>query len=187
MIKITKVVFMMALTVFLLSGYSNADANETLNVDELTINVDELALPDFGPHIFEEIQNESWLIESRGTIPTITDNKEKLEWADKVTQCTMALQDEMDKYLYDGSPLFSFGGVTIDGYVEVGFNSATPDKVNDTLIDEIYSLIDTQCKKEGINDVPVVFMWAEMPTEETPGFTSIMLILCILVLTRIRR
>ena len=71
--------------------------------------------------------------------------------------------------------------------MEVGFNSATPDKVNDTLIDEIYSLIGTQCKKEGINDVPVVFKWTEMPTEETPGFTSIMLILCILVLIRIRR
>lgn len=173
-----KIAFLTVLIILLLSGYSNAETNETVNVDEL-------AIPDYGPHIFEELKNEPEVIDVRGTIPIIVNNREKLEWTDKLVEFSMNLEKEMNKYFHDGS-LLSFG-TSIDGYLEVGCNSATPEKINNTVIDEIYSVIDNQCKKEGINNVPVVFKWTEMGTEETPGFTSVMLTLCILILISIRR
>jgi hypothetical protein len=171
----TKILLVTVLTILLLSGYSSAETNETVNVDEL-------AIPDYGPHIFEELKNEPGVIDVRGTMPTIVSNREKLEWTDKLVECSLNLDEEMHKYFEDG-PILSFG-TNVDGYLKVGCDLAAPEKVNSTVIDEIYGVIDAQCKKEGINDVPVVFVWTEMATEETPGFTSVMLILCILILIR---
>lgn len=145
-----------------------------------------ISLPDYGPHIFEEAKREPTFIAARGTMPVITDEGGKREWTDKLVECSRGTT-EIDRYFYDsGGPLLSFG-TSINGYLEVGCNSATPEKVNSTVIDEIYSMIDAQSKKVGVNDVPVVFVWAEVPTEDTPGFTSTMLILSILLLAGIRR
>jgi hypothetical protein len=145
-----------------------------------------ISLPDYGPHIFEEAKKEPAFIAARGTMPVITDEGEKREWTDKLVECSMATT-EIDRYFYKyEGPLLSFGA-SINGYLEVGCYSATPEKINSTVIDEIYGVIDTQSKKEGINDVPVVFMWMEMPTEDSPGFTSIMLVLSLLLLMVMRK
>ncbi|WP_305064027.1 hypothetical protein [Methanococcoides sp.] len=169
----------MLLIILLLFGYSDAAANETQNIKNLK-------LPDYGPHIFKEVQNEPGFISVRGKMPTIIDNKEKLEWTDKLVQCSIN-NKEMDKYYSaSGGPVLSFG-TSINGYLEVGCNSATPEQINESVINEIYQVIDEQCEKEGVADVPVVFIWTEMATEETPGFASIMLILSMLLLVKIRK
>lgn len=145
-----------------------------------------ISLPDYGPHIFEEAKKEPAFIAALGTMPVITDEGEKREWTDKLVECSRGAK-EIDRYFYEyGGPLLSFG-TSINGYLKIGCNSATPEKVNSTVIDEIYSVIDAQSKKEGINNVPVVFVWAEMPTEDTPGFTSIMLVLSLLLLIVMQR
>jgi len=166
------------LIILLIPGFAYAATNETVNVDDLTI-------PDYGPHIFEELKNDSEVIAVRGTIPTITSNKEKLEWTDKLVDCSLNLDKDMHKYFEDGS-IVDFG-TCIGGYLKVGFDSEAPEKINDAVIDEIYIVIDNQCKKQGITDVPVVFVWSEIATEDSPGFTSISLVLCMLVLTKTRK
>jgi hypothetical protein len=96
--------------------------------------------------------------------------------------------------------------------LKVGLNSETPEKVNDSVIDEIYRTIDEAAQEEGVNNVPVVFLWSEpgqdddaiySPSEDelenesaqkendtaqtSPGFTSVMLILCLLIITRLTK
>ncbi|WP_164997928.1 hypothetical protein [Methanolobus psychrotolerans] len=180
---------------------SNADDND------MSIN---FTLPDYGPEMFEKAKKESNFIAARGTMPLITEDGKKIEWTDQLVECTRN-NKEILAYFNDG-PVESFG-TYIDGYLKVGMESATPEKVNDTIIDEIYEIISEQCEKEGINDVPVVFVWdheeaiveeesssttvdifenkstqnEDDPIQSTPGFTSIMLILCLLILVKYRK
>ena len=206
----------------------------------------DLSLPDYGPEMFEKAANSSGFVAARGTMPVITDEGEKREWTDQLVKCSRA-NDKIDNYFSSGQVVF-FGSY-IDGYLQVCLNSATPEKVNDSVIDEIYRTIDEAAQGEGVTDVPVVFIWGSTPDEDqaivtdltpdpyvkmldengnyidvsiddvyinengnfvlknsteesatenytdgnidssqsTPGFTSIMLVLCILILTRFRK
>jgi hypothetical protein len=168
-----------------------------------------ISLPDYGPHIFEEAKKEPAFIAALGTMPVITDEGEKREWTDLLVKGSQN-SVKIDHYFLDG-PVIGFG-TSINGYLFVEFDYSTPDKVNETLIDEIYQAIDTQCELVGISDVPVVFLFAditvvdELPDEEvnqleiaglsgkeneddkttknTPGFTSALLIVALLLVGR---
>lgn len=104
------------------------------------------------------------------------------------------------------SPIVLFG-VNEDGYIEVGFDSYTPEKVNESVIYDIYNVVHAEAIKENISEVPVVFTWehivldreadtnlaSEETSEEnktaqqTPGFTSTMLLLSLLILVMIQK
>jgi hypothetical protein len=184
---------------------------------------EDLPLPDYGPQIFEQVKNESGFIATRGTMPVITNSSEKEEWADSLVQCSRSLGNPSNKKLdpyfsSSGGPVTSFGP-GINGYVTVGFNPSTPEKVNESVIDEIYQVIDEHFVQEGVSEVPVVFEWMGAPVEDIavvdgpyvnesddsslpgneeeingsettskmPGFTSIMLFLCLLLLFNTRK
>lgn len=117
-------------------------------------------LPDYGPHVLEAAKKDPQFIASRGTMPIITDEGEKRAWIDLLVQCTRN-NKEIDQYfISSGGTVESFGSY-IDGYLRVGLYSDTPEKVNESVINEIYKVIREQGEKEGINDVPVVFMWSQ--------------------------
>ncbi|SFM78438.1 hypothetical protein [Methanolobus profundi] len=200
---------------------------------------EDMALPDYGYEMFEKAANSSEFVAARGTMPIITDATEKRDWTDLLVHCSRA-NDKIDNYFVSsGGPVSSFG-TYIDGYLKVGLDSATPERVNDSVIDEIYKTIDEAAQEEGVNDVPAVFMWeheeeidletddstsdsglvtikdengtyidvdkdavyidengkyalkdnstidesSESNTHTTPGFTSIMLILCMSIISR---
>lgn len=44
----------------------------------------EYYLPTYGPSIFEKLKDDSDVIETRGVIPQITDDKEKVKWLDTI-------------------------------------------------------------------------------------------------------
>nr|WP_321497308.1 hypothetical protein [uncultured Methanolobus sp.] len=200
---------------------------------------EDLPLPDYGPEMFEKAANSSGFVAAKGTMPVITDESEKRDWIDSLTQCARRNKEITNYFKSSGGPLLSFG-IYIDGYLEVGLNIDTPEKVNDSVIDEIYQTIDEAAKEEGVNEVPAVFMWeheeeldieiadstsdsglitikdengnyidvdkddvyidengkyvlkdnsttdnsSESNTQTTPGFTSIVLIFCLLILCR---
>ena len=184
---------------------------------------EDLPLPDYGPQIFEEVETESGFIAFRGTMPVITDASEKVEWEDSLVTGKRSLprSEYMPYFVEFGGPVTSFGP-GINGYLTVGFDPSTPEKVNESLIDEIYLIIDEHFEQEGINEVPVVFEWRGVPAldeellpedeipnvsesgdisasgneeeiagnetiNKMPGFTSIMSVLCLLFLVKIRR
>ncbi len=181
-------------------------------------------LPDYGQEMFEKAESSSGFVAARGTMPVIIDASEKREWTDSLVQCSRTLcnPSHPDAGIgahfveFDG-PVSSFG-TSINGYLEVGFQGYSSEKVNESLIDEIYQIIEDNCELKGISEVPVVFMWGEEVIEEeeveapaldevdnadlsdekeeaaddettnqTPGFTSIMVILGLLLLVKIKR
>ncbi|HIH95262.1 TPA: hypothetical protein HA338_14970 [Methanosarcina acetivorans] len=186
---------------------------------------EDLPLPDYGPQVFEEARKDPLFVAARGTMPVITDASKKVEWTDSLVQCSQSLGNPhstdtgiLPYFVEFGGPVNSFG-TNINGYLKVGFQGYSSEKVNESLIDEIYQVIDEQCEQEGISDVPVVFEFighikeAEAEVDEpdvsevdganlsdneeeiagnetanqTPGFTSIMVILGLLSVLIIKR
>ena len=216
----------------IIDNYCEQEGISEVPVVFMWSHIDEdLPLPDYGPQIFEKAEKSSGFVAARGTMPVITDASEKREWTDSLVQCSRTLCNPshpdagIGAYFveFDG-PVSSFG-TSINGYLEVGFQGYSSEKVNESLIDEIYQVIDEQCEQEGISDIPVVFEFigfeiediaiepvddrsdvdeaheaaninssnneAEMAgnetTNEMPGFTSIMVILGLLILVKIKR
>lgn len=189
---------------------------------------EDLPLPDYGPQVFEEAKKNPSVVAVRGTMPIITDASEKEEWTDSLVQCSRSLANPSNAntgiqtyFASSGGPVSTFG-TNINGYLKVGLEGYSSEKVNESIIDEIYQVIDEQCEKEGISDVPVVFEFVgyitveneilpenEIPnvnesddanlsgneeetagnetTNQTPGFTSIMVILGLLLLLIVKR
>ncbi|WP_406655992.1 hypothetical protein V7O62_09135 [Methanolobus sp. ZRKC2] len=169
---------------------------------------------EYDPDAFQKAKNSSRYVAARGIVPLFTDEDEWLEWSEKVHEARYIFDLE-PYFLSQGGPLLSYGFKKYSGYVEVGVNKETPNIVNDSSLSEVYQIIDEHFEDAGISNIPVVFVWdmpvqldealAEEPvpieydsesetaqnddasTQSTLGFTSIMIILCILILIRIRR
>ncbi|AKB35023.1 hypothetical protein MSSAC_0433 [Methanosarcina siciliae C2J] len=138
----------------LLSVSANAD-DEQLNDSG---SDEEFPTFNYDPEIFEKIKNETWFITTRGTMPVITDANEKVEWEKKAGKCIHSFSDELQPYMKsNGGPLNGFG-YFYDGYINVFIDEKSLESVNDSVIDEIYSIISDHCEQEGISEVPVVFM-----------------------------
>lgn len=99
---------------------------------------------------------------------------------------------EMSKYMYPDGPVISHG-YGYDGYISVTFLEGS--EVNESLMDEIYKIIDQKALRSGIKDVSVKFEFEgmpiadEAPTEDittlnTPGFTSFSLVIVLLFVLR---
>jgi hypothetical protein len=173
---------------------------------------------EYDPDAFEKAKNSSRFVAAMGEVPIFADENEWLEWSEKVHEYRNVY--ELEPYFASqGGPLLSLGFKKYSGYIEVGVNKETPDKVNDSSLNKIYQIIQEHFK-EAENSIPVVFVWEfpaqtdealleEIPpTEEespqtmeefienesaedeeetsqtTPGFTSIVLIFCLLILCR---
>jgi len=136
------------------------------------LDEEDLPLPDYGPQIFEEAKKNPLFVAARGTMPVITDSSEKAEWTDSLVQCSRSLSSPSKAdtginpyFASSGGPVSTFG-TDINGYLAVGFEGYSSEKVNESLIDEIYKVIDEQCEQEGISDVPVVFEFEGYEVEE---------------------
>ena len=119
----------------------------------------------FRNNILEEVKMNPSFITARGSLPNITNDDEKVEWGNSVFKCSQSLSNPsspntgINPYFAEfGGPVVLFG-YSGEGYIEVGLESESPEKVNESVIDEIYQVIDEHCEKEGISDVPVVFVW----------------------------
>ncbi|WP_370574148.1 hypothetical protein [Methanomethylovorans sp.] len=162
----------------------------------------------------KELNDSHNFIVTRGTMPVITENEGKDEWRDSLVKCNRN-NARLYQYLSSSDAPVIGVGVHTNGYVYVELERQKPEKVNGSVINEIYALIEEQCEQEGIIDVPVVFVFADMPivedpqvepvdevatsgmsdeenegnktAKQTPGFTSIMLTLSLLFAVKIKR
>lgn len=177
------------------------------------------SLPDYGPQIFEEVQNETGFVTTRGTMPVITDADKKVEWEETAGKCIHSFRDDLRPYMKSSGGSLTGYGYNYRGYIFVAFDPKSLENVNDSIIDEIYLIIENHCEQEGVSEVPVVFEWREeviddlapvvkldvnetgdtnfsgneekiagnKKTNQTPGFTSIMVILGLLSLLVFKR
>ncbi|WP_135610380.1 PGF-CTERM sorting domain-containing protein [Methanococcoides sp. AM1] len=160
---------------------------------------EDMPLPDYGPEIFEEAKSGSSFIAAYGTMPIIKEKSEKLRWTDLLGHTK---DRELDPFFAEfGGPVVSYG-VSINGYLSVGMNSDTPEKVNESVINEIYQTINKHFEQEAsMEEVPVLFEWGRstIPTDavcqppiqfdenqtskdekSTPGFGLILMIVGII-------
>ncbi|WP_135603627.1 hypothetical protein [Methanococcoides sp. NM1] len=120
---------------------------------------EDMPLPDYGPEIFEEAKSNPLFIAAYGTMPVIKQESEKRKWTDLLGH---SKGRELDPFFAEfGGPVIGYG-VSINGYLFVGMDLENPEKVNESVIDEIYQTIDRHFEQEaGINGVPVLFEWEE--------------------------
>lgn len=125
---------------------------------------EDMPLPDYGPGILENAKNDPLVIAVYGTMPVIEQESEKRRWTDLLGH---SKEKEVIPFFAEfGGPVISYG-VSINGYLFVGMDMDSPEKVNESVIDEIYQAIDSHFKqKAGIAEVPVVFRWEERPVED---------------------
>ena len=123
----------------------------------------DMPLPDYGPVIFEEAKSNPSVIAVYGTMPVIKQESEKREWTNLLGH---SKDRELDPFFAEFSgPVISYG-VSINGYLSVGMDLDNPEKVNKSVINQIYQTIDSHFEQEaGISEVPVVFEWEERPVE----------------------
>lgn len=133
---------------------------------------EDLPLPDYGPEAFEEAKKLfPGFITARGTMPEINREEEKSEWIDllikysRSSSCPTGITPYLTAF---GGPVNSFGA-DIHGYLIVGFEESTPEKVNESVIDEIYQVIDEHFEQKGISDVPVVFIFIRITEDLAPA------------------
>jgi len=97
-----------------------------------------LPLPDYGPQVFEEAKKLPGLITARETMAEIT-RKKKKGIVDSLGNYSQPLSRPdsttgIKPYFAElGGPVNSFG-VDINGYLIVGFESSTPEKVNESVL-----------------------------------------------------
>lgn len=149
-----------------ISNYCQQDNINNMPIVFMWLNTSEyLPIPDYDPERLDEAKNGSWFIAARGTMPVINHSAEKREWEELLVQCTRNNEEILQYFASAGGPVISFG-FNINGYLKVGLESDTPEKVNESIIDEIYHVINEQCEKEGIDEVPVVFEWEHIVVDE---------------------
>lgn len=135
----------------------------------------DFSLPDYGSETFEEAKKLfSGFIAYRGTIPEIHTEEEKREWVDLLADYSRSSSrpKELDPYFTSfGGPVNSFGA-DIHGYLIVGFEESAQEKVNESVIDEIYQVIDEHFEQKGISNVPVVFTFICITDDLAPADES---------------
>ncbi|MCM1986335.1 S1 family peptidase [Methanococcoides seepicolus] len=121
---------------------------------------EEYYFPDYGSIAFDSLEKDSNVLESRGTVPGITEDKEKLDWLDTIWECINNSEKELHPYMKEnGGPLTGFG-VNYGGYLFVEFDEEIKD-INKSTIDNFYNIIDANAKKAELSDIPVVFRKGE--------------------------
>ena len=128
-----------------------------------------LEIPDFGPEVFEDMEEDPDVRDTRGKTPRFETEKERQNWLDKLDENRIDVRDEMRPYLYPEGPVIAYGWY-IEGYFEVVFyENAT---VETSQIDEIYAVIDKQAKKRDIQDVPVAFKTDDFVQLQVSGYDN---------------
>ncbi|HBC32093.1 MAG TPA: hypothetical protein DC024_12730 [Clostridiales bacterium] len=139
-------------------GIGSAEPSD-LSEDNFTEG--EFYLPDYGPSIFEKLKDNPDVIETRGVMLEITDDKEKVKWLDTIETSIRSSKDKLEPYMQQyGGPVIGFG-INYEGYLFVEFDKKLEDTINKSTMDELYNIIEVDAKKMEISNVPVVFRSSE--------------------------
>lgn len=140
---------------------------EPIDVTPDKLSTSENTLPKYSQEAFEKINERPNVIDTRGEMPNINLESDKREWLNTIDKSGRLSIDEIESYMVaNGGPLVAYG-YNIDGFLRVAFNEKTPNKANKQTIDQLYNIINTNSKKNGLANIPVVFT-----TEGTPVDSS---------------
>lgn len=128
---------------------------------------EEKKLPDYGLNIHEKLEKDDKVLKTKGKIPEIKEEKEKREWLDKLDSSGRKVNEEMLQYMQPEGPLVSCG-YNYQGYLVVDILEGS--EIDESTMNEIYEIYNKQAKKDGIEEVPVVFQYS--PQIEVTSRTS---------------
>jgi HEAT repeat protein len=110
-----------------------------------------------------EAQQKSTLIAIYGKEREFYIEDQTREWYDQLDTICKIAGNYMEPYLYPEGPVISYGW-GIENRVGVGILEGS--KVNNSTLDNIYSIFDQAAKEIGVDSVPVVFKYEEFPRED---------------------
>lgn len=155
--NITKISLSILLVSIMLIGFAWAGASDSSQDDSFE---EEYYFPAYGANTFDSLKKDSSVIESRGAVPELTDDKTKVEWVATLRKSLNNSGSELHPYMKEcGGPLLGFG-VNYGGYIFVEFDKEVGD-IDQSTIDKFYSIVDTNAKKLEISNVPVIFRKGE--------------------------
>lgn len=148
-----------------------------------------VSLPDYGPQVFERAKQDPCFLATRGTLPEMVNDTEKIKWVNSLSNCISAPIPEMEQFSPQSGGHVTSYGYSDKGYIKIELFLDPSENISDSTIDEIYQVVENHCKNEGVNNVPVIFYRWQYVDEgpDTPGFSSTLLVLSLILLIRMRR
>ncbi|ETA68058.1 hypothetical protein MettiDRAFT_1505 [Methanolobus tindarius DSM 2278] len=200
--------FVLAYIILIMSPVDANVTNEELNESEINISRFgySVPVPSVGPPDMNYTRNRPEFITFVGTLPTIQEDSEKYEWTYSVIRSTCNLSFDLGSYMHTSGGPVVMTGAGWGGYIMVELDSNQQENITESVIDEIYQIVNTHCEVyESITDVPTLFLWDDPPEkdieitneslfignekvepEQTSGFTSALLFLCLVLLVKTR-
>ena len=93
-------------------------------------------------------------IAAYGKIPLLKDQNEIITWMEKLSAIAGTTQDKINPYMKRGQVIIYGVEPT---RLEVGINETLPFKEKNTIVKEIYQIINEEARKQNTTDVPVIF------------------------------
>ncbi|ABE52267.1 hypothetical protein [Methanococcoides burtonii] len=153
MTKMTLSILIIGIIGIMLTGFAWAESSDSSQDEAFE---EEYYFPEYESTTLESLKKSSDVIETRGTVPILTKDKEKVEWLDSMWENINNSESELHPYMKEyGGPLTGFG-VNYGGYIFVDFDEGIRD-VDKSTIDKFYNIIDANTKEAELSDIPVVF------------------------------
>lgn len=118
-------------------------------------NLQRIPLPNFGPHVFDELKKNPSVLATKGVIPQYATQAERMNWLGKLDDIRVMAEDDLSPYAYPKGPVLGHG-FDENGSVEVILYKDM--NISDSQINEIYNVINKIGNKKNIQNVPVVFL-----------------------------
>ena len=151
-------IFIIGLLFFILTVAASAGSNVSVNSTSYA-GVRQAELPDFNPQIFDLLaeQDDNYIL-GKGEVLLITSESDKRNWLRDLNNVNTGVREEiMAEYMRPNGSVMSYG-YNYQGYLSVQFPEGT--EVNESLINEIYSIFDQEAMKNNISGVPVLFEYS---------------------------
>lgn len=153
----------MFVVLIMLVGYAGAESIDSTQ-DEL---ISQLSYPEYGLNSFDSLKDNPDVIKTMGKVPSLTENKEKLEWLNLLDENIASFGDELEPYMKEsGGPIVAYG-INYGGYLFIEFDKNSKDEIDELTMNKIYNTINTKSGKAGISEVPVVFRYGQEVIEES--------------------
>jgi len=118
----------------------------------------------FGPSTLNKLKSDPDFIAAYGSISNFSTPDERDKWINTLIEVTEEVNGNTDletsKYFYPKGPIISYGA-NINGVLEVGI--IRNETVNKSFLDGIYQFFDSKAQLLGIKEVPVVFVYEDLP------------------------
>lgn len=119
----------------------------------------------FASENFEELKNSPDILATYGKMPSFENSRQKEEWLDILYNIGIKVRDEpqydISDYMYPNGSIVEYG-LDSNGYLVItlvkGKNLEKP-------YSEFYKMFDIEGQKNGIDSVPLVFEYGEVPIE----------------------